>query len=298
MELTELRYFYNVAIASSFVRGAARCHVTPGAVSQAVKKLEAELGTQLFFRTTRQVVLTDEGRKIMARCERIFAEVDCIREDAAGESALSGELRIGAMEVFSHRILPAALGEMVKKSPGVLPRTFEMIPQLISRELAVGGLDVGFSIGAESTRHVDVASLGISPGRLVCGTSHPLAAVGYAGARELATYPSVVPKFYGEEHLPPLDAFPESAGTRTVGATIELLQMGVELVRSGAFLGFFPHVSIADRIESGELVMLEWPGADASAGFDLQVLTPKNLPKKRRVLALIEDVKARLEGEA
>ena len=61
MELTDLRYFWNVAHTLSFARGAALSHVSPAAISQAIKKLEGELGTRLFARTTRRVALTESG---------------------------------------------------------------------------------------------------------------------------------------------------------------------------------------------------------------------------------------------
>src|SRR6266704_2614875 len=101
MELTHLRYFGHVAEALSFGRGARLAHVTPPAISKAIKNLEDEIGAPLFERTTRKVALTDAGRVLLARCRRVLAEVEGIRRDLdEARSTIGGELRIGANEVF------------------------------------------------------------------------------------------------------------------------------------------------------------------------------------------------------
>ena len=62
MELTEIRYFLALCETLNFHRAADRCHVTQPALSRAVQKLEAELGSQLFCRDKGQVQLTEFGR--------------------------------------------------------------------------------------------------------------------------------------------------------------------------------------------------------------------------------------------
>src|SRR5687767_12991529 len=106
MELADLRYFVAVATAQSFVGGARRVHVTPPAVSKAVRKLEDELGVSLFVRTTRRVELTGAGAALLERARPLLAGVEALRDLEAPAAAPRGELRIGAMEVFSIYLLP------------------------------------------------------------------------------------------------------------------------------------------------------------------------------------------------
>src|SRR5262249_12939812 len=114
MELTDLRYFVNVATVKSFSKGAALSHVSPPAISKTIGKLESELGSPLFIRTTRRVLLTDSGEMVFRRCKRIFDELDGMRRDIdEASTTVAGELRIGAMEVFSLQLLPTALAELV-----------------------------------------------------------------------------------------------------------------------------------------------------------------------------------------
>ena len=140
MELTHLRYFFNVAKTKSFVQGARLSHVTPPAISKAIKKLEGELGTALFIRTTRHAALTQSGEILLNHCRDLFRCVENLeRALERSRAEVSGDLRIGAMEVFSMYLLPAALCRLTDEHPAVTPMAYEMGPELaveINRKLA------------------------------------------------------------------------------------------------------------------------------------------------------------------
>lgn len=289
MELTDLRYFLNVTETRSFAEGARRSHVSPPAISKAIRKLEDELGAMLFARTTRRIVLTDQGELLRARARRIFEEVDGMRRDLddAG-AALRGELRVGAMEVFSIFLLPRAITGLVQKHPAIVPQCHEVIPGRLEALLAEGRLDVGFTIGGGAPKAIELRVLGRSAGVLVCGRGHPLYAKGRVRPPDLRRHPSVVPRFLGMEHLPVLDQFPERAHPRAVGATIELLQMGVQLAIDGAYLGYFPEISVRPYLEDGRLRRLE--GLRQAAPFELCAWTRGGFAPRAAVKALIDEV--------
>jgi DNA-binding transcriptional LysR family regulator len=278
MELDDLRYFRAVAMTGSFARGARSVHVSPPAVSKAVKRLEQEIGHVLFERTTRRVQLTEAGRLLSERCQRVFAELEDL-EAALGRRDVRprGELRIGAMEVFSVQLLPRALAKLVKAHPDVVPLVFEMIPERMIRALQEDRLDLALTIGARASPGIQIRSLGRSRGVLVCGRGHPLYRRGRVSARDLERHPSVVPRFWDAEQLPPLDQFPEERYARKVGATIELLQMEIELAKSGAYLAFLPEISVAEELQDRSLKALR--GLDLDTRFELQLLTSTRPPK-------------------
>ena len=79
MELRQLRYVEAVARHRHFTRAAEELHVAQSALSHQIRRLEAELGTALFDRTSRSVVTTEAGEAVAARARRILEEVDDVR---------------------------------------------------------------------------------------------------------------------------------------------------------------------------------------------------------------------------
>jgi DNA-binding transcriptional LysR family regulator len=295
MELTHLRYFFHVATTGSFAEGARRSHVTPPAMSKAIRKLEDELGAPLFERTTRKVALTSDGELLLDRCRQVLATVDAIpRELGEARGAVTGELRIAAMEVFSLELLPAAVGRVVKRHPGVVPLTYEMTPDLMERHLADGSIDVGFTIGGGAAPGVAYETLGESSGVVVCGRGHPLYRDGRLTRADLERHPFVVPRFFQRPHLPSLDQFPEGLVARKVGATIELLQMGVALAESGAYLGCFPEISVRRCLRAGSLRALR--GLPRGTPFQLRVLLRAGVRPRPSAAALIAEVRRGLRS--
>lgn len=293
MELTDLRHFVNVAHTGGFTRGARRSHVTTPAVSKAVQKLEAELEAQLFVRTTRRVELTDAGRELLARCERIFAELEGLRAALEARSAhVGGEVRIAAMEVFSIELLPRALATLVHEHPSVRPLSYEAEPRRMEQLLLDGRVEVGFTIGGGARAGIEYEEIGRTTPVLVCGHDHPLYGRARLRKADLQAHPSVVPRFLGRESDTPLDQFPEDVMPRAVGATIELLQMGVQLVIEGAYLGYFPEVSIRRALEDGRLWRLR--GVRGATPFVLRALTREGAPRRPVVRRVIEGVRARV----
>jgi DNA-binding transcriptional LysR family regulator len=289
VELTTIRYFVHVGTLGSFARGAARAHVSSPAMSKAVRKLEDELGTRLFERTTRRVILTPDGQVALERCRRILADVDALEADVpVGLEHPRGPLRIAAMEVFSAELLPAVLVALVSEHRDVVPSCYEMIPQRMTDRLLDGEVDVGFSIGLTPAAGIELHPLGMSPGVLVCGRRHPLFSRGRIHARDLERYPFVVPRFFGDEHLPSLDQFPEALHPRRVGATIELLQMGVELAAEGELLGYFPEVSVRKQLAAKRLRALK--GIPSGRPFQLHALSRAAVPMKPAARMLIARV--------
>lgn len=293
MELTDLRYFWHAATLSSFLRAAAAVYVTPPAISKAIKRLEADLGTPLFVRTTRQVALTPSGEALRAHAERILREVDDLRSELEGRTApIHGELRIAAMEVFSTRLLPEALTSLVGAHPALVPLSYEMFPERMEALLVQGRIDVGLTVGGGSRPELEYRALGRSPGVLVCGRRHPLYRRGRITSRQAAELPFVVPRFLDAEHLPPLDQFPEQLAARRVGATIELLQMGIELAIGGGFLGYFPEITVRQHLRERRLRQLR--GLPAGRPFDLRALTRKGVRPKPAVALLVEALEKKL----
>jgi len=111
-----LRYFWAVAKGGGIVRAAELLHVTPQTVSGQVGRLEKELGTELFERSGRKLVLTAAGRTALGYAEEIFQLGDELRAILTGADGVSRplQLTVGVAEVvpklITYRLLEPALG--------------------------------------------------------------------------------------------------------------------------------------------------------------------------------------------
>jgi DNA-binding transcriptional LysR family regulator len=289
LHLYDVAYFLHAVDGGSLLAGARRAHVTPPAMTKAIHRLEDELGATLFVRSTRGAELTGAGSQLVPALRALLAEAEGIRALARGrERTLGGELRVMAMEVFSPFLLPRALARLVRHHPAVVPRAYEGIPERMAELVATGRIDVAFTIGATQSPSLSIDLLGTSPGLLVCGRSHPLRSKRSIGAPDVAAHPSVVPRFWGLEHLPSLDQFPDDVWPRRVGATIELLRMGVALVQEGVYLGYFPEISIRNELAARSLFPLRSPPAPP---FQLAAMLPRARARPE-ALELVEEVRA------
>jgi DNA-binding transcriptional LysR family regulator len=120
MELRQLRTIVAVARHRSLTKAGDELFLTQPAVSQQIRRLEEELGVDVFHRTSRRVELTPEGRVVLGYAERVLAEVDGLQselEDITG--LLSGEIRIGGVYPTGPYDLFAMLAEFRAAHPGV-----------------------------------------------------------------------------------------------------------------------------------------------------------------------------------
>src|SRR4051812_36089396 len=103
-KLAAMMTFCKVAECDSFSVAAKRLGTSVSAVTKSVARLEQQLGSQLFVRTTRKVALNEYGHKYYAKCKAIFREIeeaDASIKDA--QQAAEGSLRI---------VLPVSFGRV------------------------------------------------------------------------------------------------------------------------------------------------------------------------------------------
>ncbi|MCP3748864.1 LysR family transcriptional regulator [Pseudomonas sp. SBB6] len=108
LQLGSIELFCLAAETSSFTGAATLAGVTPAAVSRSVARLEERLGVRLFVRTTRQMGLTEGGRRYYEQCRQALSQlVDAERALSGGQAVPSGLLRISVPTPYAHfRLLP------------------------------------------------------------------------------------------------------------------------------------------------------------------------------------------------
>jgi LysR family hydrogen peroxide-inducible transcriptional activator len=118
MTLTELKYIVAVARERHFGRAAEACFVSQPTLSVAIKKLEEELGTQIFERRTSEVTLTPTGERIVGQAQKVLDEAARIREiSRQGKDPLVGPLRLGVIYTIGPYLLPGLVRQLLKDAP-------------------------------------------------------------------------------------------------------------------------------------------------------------------------------------
>ena len=119
MELRQLRSVEAVARHRHFTRAAEELHLAQSALSHQIRRLEQELGTPLFERTSRRVTPTEAGLVIAARARRVLAEVDAAREEVDElRGVLRGRIWIGALLPAGDIDVPGLLARFSRRAPG------------------------------------------------------------------------------------------------------------------------------------------------------------------------------------
>lgn len=144
MNFEQLRSFHAVATEGGFSRAAESIFLTQSTVSMQVKALERELGVRLFERLGRRVLLTQEGKSMLAYASRILTQAEAARRTMAAFRGLdSGELVVGASLTIGNYLLPELFGAFRRSHPGVR-LVLDIAPtHRIAEQVAGGTLDLG-----------------------------------------------------------------------------------------------------------------------------------------------------------
>jgi DNA-binding transcriptional LysR family regulator len=120
MELRHLRYFVAVAEELHFRRAAERLYVAQPAVSEQIRKLEAELGVRLFDRTHRSVALTNPGSALLVEARRVLHQAEVAQLAARNaRDAAGSRLRIGYVPDALPGSVPRALQDLASVAPRI-----------------------------------------------------------------------------------------------------------------------------------------------------------------------------------
>ena len=118
MTLTELRYVTVLAKVQHFGRAAEQCNVSQPTLSIAVKKLESELGVEIFERTKSLVRPTPVGEKIVQQSRRVLEESAVIKDLATlGKDQLSVPLHVGAIFTIGPYLFPSFIPKLQNNAP-------------------------------------------------------------------------------------------------------------------------------------------------------------------------------------
>ncbi len=137
-----LRLFVEIAQLTSFSDAAKKLHMTKGAISYQIKTLEADLGFKVFLRSTRGVVLTEEGQQLHNATRAHFLSIEAQLEELKGLKTQT--LTVGLSSYFASRWLSPRLMDFMQLHPEIQLR-IQPMTQLFDLERQ--GVDIAIRWG-------------------------------------------------------------------------------------------------------------------------------------------------------
>lgn len=173
-DLGDLRVFVETARRANFARAAEALDASAAWVTKRIQVLEQSLGVKLFHRSTRKVVVTEEGERIYQWAQQILDAVDgMVAEVSAARAEPRGALRICSSFGFGRNIVAPAISQLSARYPQLKIR-FELFDRLV--DITSEGFDLDVRVGDEIAPHLIARRLA-SNHRVLC------AAPGYLARR-------------------------------------------------------------------------------------------------------------------
>ena len=176
MTLTELKYIVAVARERHFGRAAEACFVSQPTLSVAIRKLEDELGVQLFERGSSEVSVTPIGTQIIEQAQRVLEQAAAVKEIAKhGKDPLSGPVKVGVIYTIGPYLLPQLVRQMISDAPRMPMLLQENFTVKLLELLRQGEIDVAIMADPFNAQGLITQPLYDEPFIVAAPTGHPLA---------------------------------------------------------------------------------------------------------------------------
>jgi DNA-binding transcriptional LysR family regulator len=258
MELRQLKTFDAVVKAMNFTTAARELHFAQSTVSEQIQNLEKELGSRLFDRSNRQLVLTTEGKSLAEYANRIIALSDEAQR-AVAEGGPSIQLSVGALETLTAYRLPNVLARYRVNQPDIrvsLKRgnRGELYSAVSRREM-----DLCLTFGAAPSKFgLHNEKLASEPLVVVAPVDHEYFGKGAAPVSRLLEEPFLVtPPGCGFREIYDNTFGLESHSNREPAMEVDSLDALGACVASGMGCALLPRVAVFDLVERGHVCMLE-----------------------------------------
>jgi DNA-binding transcriptional LysR family regulator len=158
-EFAELKAFSAIVERASFARAADHLGLSPSALSQTIRQLEARLGVRLLNRTTRSVAPTAAGSRLYERIAPMIVEMDlAIAEAVAATGRTAGTLRINTLGMAAKRIIAPRLGRFHRAHPDV---ALDIVIDDGLSDIVAGRFDAGIRVGERLEK--DMTAVRLTP---------------------------------------------------------------------------------------------------------------------------------------
>ncbi|PEA53048.1 LysR family transcriptional regulator [Bacillus pseudomycoides] len=288
MELRHLKTFIIVAESGGFTRAGERLGYTQSTITNHIQLLEEAIGSPLFDRLGKKVVLTEVGRHMLSYAQKILSLSNEALESSQMNGEPSGTIRIGANESLMIYRLPVILYEFKKKYPQVHIILQPSESQELHNELKSGKFDYALFTNPEKLS-VDIVTRSLVRETivLVAPPGHPLTKQKIVTPADLegemllltepGSYRDLLEKWLKEEGI---------SCSRIHFWSIEAIK---QTVMCGLGLSYLPLITVKEEIECGKLIVLPWMHSEDFVTTELAYHKNKWLtPAMKKLIEMIE----------
>lgn len=176
MDIRHLEYFTEVAKQLNFTKAASALHISQPSLSKTVKSMEDELGVPLFYRSFRQLELTDAGKALLANANHVLHAYQNLTNELDDVMNLKkGQIRIGIPPIIGAAFCSSLISRYIDLLPSINVSLTEVGTKTIKNGIHDGTLDVGFVCNhTEYKQKYEMVELLKDPLMLVIHKDHPL----------------------------------------------------------------------------------------------------------------------------
>lgn len=191
MELSQLRYFLQVAERGNFTRAAEDLLISQPALSRSIQKLEEELGQPVFERKARSLSLTDAGTLLQARAQQVLSILEDTKSEITDDGQ-SGRIRVGAIPTIAPYFLPEVLRRFSNEFPKATLIVQENTTDLLLKSCTQGEIDLAILALPVPAKYLEVEELFEEELFLVLPPGHPLAEKSRIRPSDVEPFPFVL----------------------------------------------------------------------------------------------------------
>jgi DNA-binding transcriptional LysR family regulator len=259
LELVQLETFLAVVEERSFSRAATRLHRTQPAVSQAIAKLEQELGEVLFERTSRDGTLTDAGEVLREYAAKLLN----LRTEATGALTELRELHKGRLNVAANEytclyLLPL-LDEFRRRNPRIKLAVQRSLASRIPDEVLMHSVELGVLSFRPDDPQVKSMVVYRDELAFVVNPRHALAKVGEVSIRQLGGQNFIAHNIPSPQRQKVIQTFNKHKTRLQMGVELPSLEAIKRFVEMGNGVALVPGLTVRPELESGALVSVKVP---------------------------------------
>lgn len=301
LEVRHLKLVETVAKEGGLTKAATRLHVTQSALSHQLRDIEDKLGTSLFLRLNKKMLLTQAGERLLSSAPVVLEELKRAEEDIR-QIALhhEGIIRISTECYTCYHWLPPVLKPFSREFPRVEVRIVAEATRRPVEALLDGRLDVAITSNITRNRKLELKPLFKDEMVVIVSPDHPFSLRPYVVARDFAAEHLLIYALPKED----LSVFQKVLAPAGVSpkhvSRVELTEAIIEMVKAGLGIGVMARWAVSSQLDRGVLRAVRLTARGFHRQWSAAIIRQKSKPPYllRFIELLSENSMTMMKGDA